>query len=120
MKFRAFCFGLLALVSLTPGCLPYRHHPCWGFRLHPCSTGGQCESACSSHIGHHRPPAVISDCAGCIGGGAMMHQPVAYPATAFQSYPYPPVIGKPIPIPGPTVIPSQELPNPMPVKPGGQ
>jgi hypothetical protein len=45
----------------------------------------------------------------CIGGGATIAQPVGFP----------PVIGQPTPLPGPTVIPSSELPNPMPVKPSG-
>jgi hypothetical protein len=42
----------------------------------------------------------------------MINRSVGLPTTS-----YPPVIGQPIPLPGPTVIPSSELPNPMPVKP---
>jgi hypothetical protein len=115
MKFRAICLGLVALVSLTSGCL-YSRHPCWGFRLHPCQTGGNCAPVCSSPIHHpilHRLSHLGPDCPTCIGGGATIHQPVGYPSMG-----YPPVIGQPIPIPGgPTVIPSNQLPNPMPVKP---
>ncbi len=120
MKFRAICFGLVALVSLTSGCL-YHRHPCWGFRLHPCQTGGGCGTCapvCSSPIHHpilhHKIASVGSGCPSCIGGGAMINQPVGYPSMA-----YPPIIGNPSPLPGPTIIPSHDLPNPMPVKPSG-
>ena len=118
MKYRAICLGLVALVSLTSGCLPYHRHPCWGFRLRPCQTGGNCapcEPAWSSPIHHpikHRLAHVGHGCPTCIGGGAMINQPLGQPSTS-----YPPVIGQPVPLPGQTVIPSHELPNPMPVKP---
>jgi hypothetical protein len=113
MKLRVICLGLVALVSLTSGCLPYHRHPCWGFRLRPCQTGGNCAvgaPAWSSPIHHpilHK--RLHADCPVCIGGGATIAQPVGFP----------PVIGQPTPLPGPKVIPSSELPNPMPVKPSG-
>jgi hypothetical protein len=75
---------------------------------------------------HHRAPAIISDCATCIGGGAIPFHSAAFPVggvpvNGFPAGGYPPVIGQPIPIPGgPGVIQSHELPNPMPVKPNGQ
>lgn len=119
MKFRAICLGLAALVFATSGCLPYRQHPCWGFRLHPCQTGGgacgTCAPVCSSPIHHpilHRMADIGPGCSTCVGGGTMITQPVGYPSMG-----YPPVIGQPVPLPGPTVIPSNQLPNPMPVKP---
>ena len=118
MKFRAISLGLAALVSIASGCMPYRHHPCWGFRLHPCATGGgQCAPAGSSPIHHpikHRLAHVGHGCPTCIGGGAMINQPIGLPTTS-----YPPVIGNPVPLPGPTVIPSNQLPSPMPVKQSG-
>lgn len=118
MKFRAICFTLVALVSMTSGCL-YSRHPCWGFRLHPCQTGGgMCAPACSSPINRpllNHKRSIAPGCPTCIGDGSF----AAPPMGAFPSMAYPPVIGTPYPIPGPKVIPSGELPNPMPVKPGG-
>jgi hypothetical protein len=118
MKLRVICLGIVALVSMTSGCLPYHNHPCWGFRLHPCQTGGNCAPcapAWSSPIHHpigHKLSHVGLGCPTCIGGGAMIS-----PAISGPSVIYPPVIGQPTPLPGPTVIPSHDLPNPMPVKP---
>jgi hypothetical protein len=118
MKFRAICLGLAALVSLTSGCLPYHNHPCWGFRLHPCQNGGgacgACAPVCSSPIHHpilHKFKDGGAGCSTCIGGSTIT-QPAGYPMMT-----YPPVIGQPTPLPGPTIIPSNQLPNPMPVKP---
>ncbi len=121
MKYRMICFGLAALVSMTSGCF-YRHHPCFGFRLHPCQTGGgQCAPVCSSPIRtpivHHRPPMSTPGCPSCFSAGPIISQPGGYPSTA-----YPPVIGYPVPIPGATSGPSASelhMPNPMPGKPGG-
>jgi hypothetical protein len=60
---------------------------------------------------HHRQH-VAPGCPTCITGGPLggpiMTQPVAYP----------PVIGNPIPLPGPTITPELHMPNPMPAKPG--
>jgi hypothetical protein len=119
MKFRLICLGLAAVVSLTSGCV-YKHHPCWGFRLHPCQHGGcGCAPACSSSRVSvspvvYRPTG--GDC--CLNGGPVIHSPAGLPA-GYPSMTYPPVIGSPTPLPGATIIPSHELPNPMPVKPGG-
>lgn len=43
----------------------------------------------------------------------MVSSPIAYAPAGYA-----PAIGNPVPIPGPSVIPSTQLPNPMPVKPG--
>ena len=128
MKFRALCLGLAALVSLTSGCV-YRHHPCWGFRLHPCTTpgGGGGPACCSSPVSApvvYRPAAGFpgGDCClnGINGGGPVISQPTGYPPPGYPPMNYPPVIGNPMALPGASIIPSHELPNPMPVKPGGQ
>jgi len=72
------------------------------------------------------PVAMNPPCHGC-GGGGMPGVPVGFggrpgdlmPITAPPAGGYPP-IGYPMPItPGPTVIPSHELPAPMPVPKGG-
>jgi hypothetical protein len=121
MTFRAICLGLAALVLTTAGCLPYHRHPCWGFRLRPCQTGGgdcgACAPAWSSPIHHpilHRLAHHGHDCPACIGGGATIATPAVYPSTS-----YPPVIGEPVPLHHPTIVPSDKVPNPMPVKPSG-
>jgi hypothetical protein len=122
MKFRAICLGLVALVFTTSGCLPYHNHPCWGFRLHPCSTGGGggcgvCAPVCSSPIHHpilHKFSVGAPGCSTCVGGGPIITQPISYPIGTN-----PPVIGQPNPLQGPSIIPSRELPNPMPVKQSG-
>jgi hypothetical protein len=71
-------------------------------------------------------PAVSPPCHGCASGGApaLPGMPVAYggvpgeyvvPPTAMT-----PSIGSPLPLaPGPKVVPSHELPNPMPVPKAG-
>jgi hypothetical protein len=113
MKFRAICFGLVALVSMTSGCL-YMRHPCWGFRFHPCQTGGMCAPACSSPIHrpllhHHKFSHGAIGCPTCAGG----------PSGAFPAMAYPPIIGNPMQLPAPKVVPSGDMPNPMPTKPAG-
>ena len=123
MKFRAICFGLVALVSTTSGCLPYHNHPCWGFRLHPCATGGACGACapcapvCSSPIHHpilHKLADLGPGCPTCTGETPVMSAPAGYPTMSF-----PPIIGQPSPLPAPRVVPPGETPNPMPTtKPG--
>lgn len=118
MKRRLLCLGLLAAVSqvFATGCF---FHPIARWRAnHGC---GPC-----SRVGHpvgHRGGTVVGEpvgvpaCHGCnsgvpvvVGGGPGDLIPITNP----------PSIGQPYPItPGPKVIPSYELPNPMPVKPPG-
>ena len=124
MKFRTLCLGLVALVSMTSGCL-YHNHPCFGFRLHPCASRG--EGGCSpcSACKHFFHQPVSSEGCGCNSGGAAMGYPSGY--GSMPGYPagsYVPLIGNPNPLPGtgsPTIIPSRDLPmpNPMPGKTGG-
>jgi hypothetical protein len=68
-------------------------------------------------------PAVSSPpCHGC-GGGTTSGVPTTFNGKPGDLVPvtnpptgYPPIVGYPMPItPGPTVIPSSELPAPMPV-----
>lgn len=120
MKTRALWYTLVVgAVSMTSGCCCF--HECFpnvGWRLHqPCAPSCSPCSPCA-HGPAFRPPMVVSggpvvpgpDCPSCgMGGAPAFHQPVGYPPVG-----YPPVIGKPMPIvPG-----NNELPNPMPVKPG--
>src|SRR5262245_21146524 len=133
MKKRLLCLGLLVVVSqlFATGC--FRHHPVvdrWRGN-HPCGACGPC----ASHpISVHRPimdrhalaaePTVgplvgTAPCHGCGTTGL----PVGLNTGNSDLVPdtHPPTIGYPTPItPGPTVVPSYELPHPMPVKPGGQ
>lgn len=109
MKTRAFWYSLVVgVVSLTSGCCCF--HDCFpnlGWRFHQ---GCQpCAPSCApcSPCGSFRPPMVVGggpDCPGCAMGA-----PVTQPAG------YPPVIGKPMPIPGASIVP--ELHPPAPVTP---
>jgi hypothetical protein len=124
MKTRALFFALVVgVVSLTSGCHCFRcMFPNAGWRFHEGwwrhGNGNGC-ATCPPIGGPiaYRPPIVVPggpDCVGCNGGVPSIHQPIGYPPVA-----YPPVIGNPMPIPGgPTVIPSNELPHPMPNKKG--
>ncbi|MBA4191404.1 MAG: hypothetical protein C0467_25775 [Planctomycetaceae bacterium] len=58
------------------------------------------------------------DCPGCASGGApTFNVPTGYPPAGYPPVGYPPQIGKPMPLPGATIVPGNELPNPMPVNP---
>lgn len=124
MRTRLLWFGLLAAVSQTfaTGCF---FHPVARWRAnHPCAP-------CAGVV--HRPilhrPALAAEPVGPVIGHAPCHGcnvapgvPVGYggypadlvPVTGVPSF------GHPYPItPGPTVVPSTELPNPMPVPKNG-
>jgi hypothetical protein len=126
MKTRALWYSLfVGVVSMTSGCCCAREcFPNVGWRLHPGASCSPCAPACSSCAPGpaFRPPMVVSggpivpggpDCPGCAGGGGG-----SYPLPAGYQPGYPPVIGRPMPIPGATIVPGTELHQPMPVKPG--
>ena len=114
MKARILTLAFVAVTSLASGCY-WCHssccHPCLGWRLH--NWCHPCAPVCSSPVPSVGPvvgPVVGPGCGGCCdGGGPTITQPAGYP----------PVIGQPIPLPGPTVVPSSVLPNPMPVPKNG-
>jgi hypothetical protein len=118
MKTRAFVFAfVVGIVSMTSGCHCFRcMFPNAGWRFHEGwwrhgNGCGTCAPA-SAPIAFrpHAGGPVVPDCVGCNGGVSHAGVPVGYPPIA-----YPPVIGNPVPIPGgPSVIPSSELPAPMP------
>jgi hypothetical protein len=137
MKSRLLCLGLLATVSqlFATGCF----HPIQRWRAnHPCGTCRPCGVCAEKHpLLHpvHTRRAMIGDpvgpvgpvmasppCHGCSSGMVAPGVPVGFggnpgtvvPITAPPAG-YPP-IGYPMPItPGPTVVPSSDVPNPMPV-----
>lgn len=115
MKFRAILFASAAgLLCSTSGCC-FLHNcfPNLGWRFHQ----GCCAPACPAPCGPvgYRPPTVVPDCPGC-GPGPTVPVPGVYPPAG-----YPPVIGKPMPLPGQPGAPGTELHQPMPVpgKTGG-
>ena len=123
MKARAFVFALVVgVVSMTSGChcfrcmFPYagwRFHEGWWGHCGPC--GHDC-APCGPGCGPiaYRPTSILThgpDCPSCLTSAPAPH-PTGYPGVA-----YPPIIGNPMPIPGgPNVIPSGDLPAPMPNK----
>jgi hypothetical protein len=116
MKRRALlCALAMCIVSLTSGC--FCCHECFpnlGWRFRGCCCCGHVNSAPVSTPVAFRPPMVVAsgpECPRCPPHGG--NQPAGYPPIA-----YPPVIGNPMPIPGANVIPSSELPQPMPAKSG--
>lgn len=146
MNKRLFCLGLLLALSqlFATGCHPIQrwraNHPCGcgpcGIcaqkhpLLHPVQTrravlgDGIAGPAVGPMVG---PVAMNPPCHGCGGGPVVSGLPVGFagqpgaaiPLTTTPAGGYPP-IGYPMPItPGPTVIPSHELPNPMPVPKSG-
>jgi hypothetical protein len=124
MKTRAFVFTLIVgVVSMTSGCHCFRcMFPNAGWRFHEgwwghggCAPCGTCGPATGPIA--YRPPVVVPnhDCVGCNGA-----VPGMGPGTGYPTITYPPIIGNPVPIPGgPSVIPSSELPAPMPNKKNG-
>ena len=124
MKARAFVFALLVgTVSMTSGCQCFRcMFPYAGWRFHEgwwghCGPGAHdcapCGPGCCP-IAYRRPLLVGGgpDCPSCNVGIPVMQHPASYPTGS-----YPPIIGNPMAIPGgPNVIPSGELPAPMPNK----
>lgn len=147
MKKRLLCLGLFAAVAqlFGSGCHPVArwraNHPCGTYHHHPLLHPIQTRRAIFAMNGGGYPPAgadVSAHSVGpavsgapvvmtppCHGCGDSHGVPVAGP------YPIPtdvvptgvppgvPSIGQPMPItPGPTVIPSYELPAPMPVPKG--
>lgn len=128
MKSRAIWSILLAgVVSMSSGC--YCLHNCFpnvGWRFHQHGCGGcapACTSACSSPapVAFGSGPVVPGGpgCSSCAAGALpppIVTQPAGYTPAGYTPAGYPPVIGSPMPIPGPTIIPSSELPVPMPVK----
>lgn len=133
MKSRAIWSALVvSVVSLTSGC--HCFHNCFhntfpnvGWRFHQHGCGGcmpACAPACSAPVVVGSGPVVPGGpaCHGCASGElppTVTHQPAGYQPAGYPPVGYPPVIGHPMPLPGPTVIPSNELPTPMPVKKGG-
>lgn len=119
---RRWAYLLLAVLPLAgTGC--YCHHPCWGFRLHPCATPA-CYYPPRKPLLHHKfykygyplPEAV---CDSCVVPPAVSAVPLAGPAVAYPVGAYPPIVGQPSPLPpsGPNgVTPGTELPHPMPMK----
>ncbi len=131
MKKRLLCLGLLAAVSqlFATGCI---FHPVARWRAnHPCHACGPLAHPVLHPIqtrrailGEHVGP-IVPPCHGCgtqgvpVGQGGVPHEGVSVTPTG-----YPPIgnpaIGYPIPItPGPKVIPSHELPSPMPLPKSG-
>lgn len=121
MKKRLLCLGLLAAVTqlFATGCFI---HPVARWRAnHPC---GACHPVLHRPV-LHRPVAVesvgpvVPPCHGCgsapgvpVGLSGLRGDvvPITHPPTGY------PAIGYPTPLtPGPTVVPSYELPAPMPV-----
>jgi hypothetical protein len=97
--------------------------------LHPIKTRRAILGEHVEPIGVASSPVVSPPCHGCGSPGApgvpvglsgvpyggIPVTPTAYPVTAYPPITNP-AIGQPVPIaPGPKVIPSHELPNPMPL-----
>jgi hypothetical protein len=139
MKKRLLCLGLLVAVSqlFATGC-----HPVQRWRAnHPCGACGPCGMGAQKHPLLHPvqtrqaahgnmlagpmvgPVMTAPPCHGCGGGPTVPGYPVSMSGSPGAVFPvtqqgngYPPIISYPMPItPGPTVIPSHELPSPMPV-----
>lgn len=129
MKNRILCLGLVAVVTqlFGTGCL---FHPVARWRAnHPCGACGPC---------HHYHPllhpvqtrrAVLGEPSGAVATVPPCHgcnsssMPVSFSSSPGPIVPTTntPTIGYPMPLtPGPTVIPSYELPSPMPMKPAGK
>jgi hypothetical protein len=127
-----WCALAVGVMSLSSGCYCFHQvFPNVGWRFHQgcCAPacgpvcGPVCSPCCSSPV-VYRPPVVTGGpivpggppCATCANGdlppGA---QPVGYPPVA-----YPPIIGNPMPLPGASGVPNNELHSPMPVKKNGQ
>jgi hypothetical protein len=126
MKIRACFFGIMAVVSLTSGCACC-DNPCWGFRLHPwsspyggCGGGGGCGGCCpaysspvSAPVVYRAPPVAASPDCPC-GSTPVFSHPTGYPAPSiYPGNPYPPIIGNPMPLPGPS---GASVPSTMPGK----
>ncbi|QJW94297.1 hypothetical protein [Frigoriglobus tundricola] len=133
MKKRLLYLGLLATISqlCSTGCL---FHPVARWRAnHPCGLCGPCgtgvaypalhpilarrsilgESVGAPVVG----PVTSPPCHGCSSSVVSMgaSPTTVVPVNSPNGYP---AISYPMPItPGPTVVPSYELPSPMPVKP---
>ena len=136
MKKRLLCLGLLISVSqlFATGC-----HPVARWRAnHPGGIGcGACAPAFPLLHPIQTRRAVLGDSVGPVYGGPMMGSPSCHGCASSHAVPgvpvgfgggpgelvpvtHPsagyPVIGYPMPItPGPTVVPSYELPSPMPL-----
>lgn len=132
MRSRAFWYALVVGgVSMTSGCNCFRaHFPCvsshfpnLGWRFHDgvgIGAGGPC---CAPGAPIGGGPVMSPECHGC-GSGPMapptvIHQPAGYAPNGYPPVAYPPMIGPARPLPGATIIPSNELPSPMPVKEKG-
>jgi hypothetical protein len=132
MKKRLLCLGLLAITQLfATGCFFF--HPVARWRAnHPCGACHPCKSyhpllhpvqtrraILGEPAGAVGPVVTNPPCHGCgngpgvpvgLNGGPGDVVPITHPPTGY------PAIGYPTPLtPGPTVIPSYELPHPMPV-----
>ena len=135
MNKRLLCLGLLAAVTqlFSTGCCHAvarwrANHPCGVCsHSHPLLHPFQTRRAAISEAGGTAvgPTMANSPCHGCNGHGVTPGAPVTFngapgdlmPVTAPPGYP---AIGYPKPIiPGPTVVPSYELPAPMPVPKNG-
>ena len=143
MRKRLLCLGLLAAVSqlFATGCFvfhPVAHwranHPCGVHShshplLHPIQTRRAAINEGAAGTSAQAGPTVgpVVGMAPCHGCAPTTGYPVGLnggPVTPGDLVPvtHPPTIGYPTPIVpgGPTVVPSYELPHPMPVKPPGQ
>jgi hypothetical protein len=121
MKLRWAFLVLIGLTAANTGC--YCHHPCWGFRLHPCATPA-CYYPPRKPLLHHKyykfgypfPPVA---CDACFASPSITTLPAAPTVMTFPTGAYPPIVGQPTPLPGPgpqgTPMGS-ELPHPMPMK----
>ena len=140
MKMRLLCLGLLISASqlFATGCHPVdrwrANHPggvgcgtcapCMSARpmMHPIQTR---RAVMGEAVGPVYGPVVSSPpCHGCGGSNVGPGVPVTFHGAPGDLVPvnHPPAgypaIGYPVPItPGPMVVPSYELPSPMPVKP---
>ncbi len=119
MKRRLLCLGLLAVISqvFSTGCI---FHPVARWRAnHPC---GPCARGVHHPVGHRHAivgePVGAPACHGC--GSPGVHVGLGGVPGDMIPVTNSPSIGQPYPItPGPKVVPSYELPTPMPVKPPG-
>jgi hypothetical protein len=121
MKLRWAYLVLIGMMVGSSGC--YCHHPCWGFRLHPCATPA-CYYPPRKPLLHHKYykfgyPVPMAHCDACLVQPGITPLPSAQPVMTFPTAAFPPIVGQPTPLPGtgPQGVPSgSELPHPMPMK----
>jgi hypothetical protein len=126
MKKRIVCLGLLAAVTqlFATGCCCHpiasrwrANHPCGICSkphplMHPVQTRRTVQGDPAGPVVTNPP------CHGCEGSGSPGAPTIVGPKPGIVAPSGYPVIGYPMPItPGPMVVPSYELPSPMPVVP---